>query len=159
MAFTGRLGAIRLPDRRVAQTSEYSLPLPGDVVVTLSPVRLLTAVLGRVARALAAGAHFSLDRFADLYPVTDLIAAHAQTAASGSRIRFSIVAVDRRLALTIGPFTAGSCAQLGADASLGSSVLPLIRLSDEVTVGQVEHGEMLSVVLIDSRRARTGSRG
>ena len=52
------------------------------MVVSLSPVTLLAAVLGRLARTLAATAHFSLDRFSDVYLITDTLAAHAATAAA-----------------------------------------------------------------------------
>ena len=51
--------------------------LSGDAVISLSPVTLLPSVLGRLARALAATARFSLDRFSDVYLVTDSISAHA----------------------------------------------------------------------------------
>ncbi len=54
-------------------------------MVSLSPVTLLTGVLGRLARTLAATAHFSLDRFSDVYLVTDTLAAHAAAAAVGDR--------------------------------------------------------------------------
>ncbi len=74
--------------------------LSGDAVVSLSPISLLAGVLGRVARALAARARFSLDRFSDVYLVTDAIAAHAGRAAKGPRLSFAISADAQRLELT-----------------------------------------------------------
>src|SRR3981081_3821260 len=50
--------------------------LTGDAIVSLSPVSLLGAVLGRVARALAARARFSLDRFSAVYLVAGESASH-----------------------------------------------------------------------------------
>ncbi len=88
----------------------------GEVVVSLSPVTLLTGVLGRLARTLAATAHFSLDRFSDVYLVTDTLAAHAAAAAAGSRIGARMAADERRLELTVGPFRSGTGAQLRSAA-------------------------------------------
>ena len=73
-------------------------------------------VLGRVARALAARARFSLDRFSDVYLVTDAIAAHAGRAAKGARLSFAISTDAQRLELTIGPFVDGSGGQLSHQA-------------------------------------------
>ena len=57
-----------------------------EITVTVSPVALLSSVLGRIARTLAATAHFSLDRFSDVYLITDALAAHAEHASVGDRI-------------------------------------------------------------------------
>ncbi len=124
---------------------------PGDVFVSLSPVTLLTGVLGRLARTLAAIAHFSLDRFSDVYLVTDTLAAHATGAAAGSRIGVRLKAQERRLELAVGPFRPGTAARLRADApDRGAS--PLVLLSDSVSVEADGDGELLNVVVIDHRR-------
>ncbi len=65
----------------IAPEDGWTAGLSGDAVVSLSPVSFLGALLGRLARALAARARFSLDRFSDVYLVTDAIAAHAARAA------------------------------------------------------------------------------
>ena len=122
-----------------------------EVVVSMSPVTLLSGVLGRLARTLAATAHFSLDRFSDVYLVTDTIAAHALRAASGMRIDARLAAGERRLELAIGPFTAGASEQLRA-LRTDPSPSPLVLLSDEVSVRQDGDGEVLHVVVIDHRR-------
>jgi serine/threonine-protein kinase RsbW len=124
--------------------------LSGDVVVSLSPVALLASVLGRLARALAATARFSLDRFSDVYLVTDSIAAHAARAASGERVAFSLSASPRRLELRIGPFEPGTAAMLGDESNRSKS--PLVLLSDELDVEEVDGSELLRVVMIDHRR-------
>ncbi len=126
--------------------------LSGDAVVSLSPVGLLTAVLGRLARALAASARFSLDRFSDVYLVTDAIAAHAARAAQGERIGFALVAGPRRLEMTIGPFRSGSGERLRAEDVAGGPRSPLVLLSDELQTSADADSETLRVVMIDHRR-------
>jgi serine/threonine-protein kinase RsbW len=130
--------------------------LSGDTVVSLSPVSFVGGVLGRLARALAARARFSLDRFSDVYLVTDALAAHAIEAASSPRIGFGIAAGTRRLDLTIGPFRPGASAQLtGASQSEVGSALR--RLSDELHVEANGTSESLRVVMLDARAAESAS--
>lgn len=121
-----------------------------DIVVSLSPVALLTGVLGRLARTLAATAHFSLDRFSDVYLVTDTIAAHAAKAAAGLRIDARMSAAERRLELAVGPFRSGASAVLCSPRE-DPSPSPLVLLSDEVSVLPDSDGELLRVVVIDHR--------
>jgi len=124
--------------------------LSGDAVVSLSPVAFLGGVLGRLARALAARARFSLDRFSDVYLVTDAIAAHAVRSASSARINFALSTDTRRLELTVGPFRRGAIASLtGDDASDLGSALSL--LSDELHVDPDDGSESLRLVLLDER--------
>ena len=126
--------------------------LTGDAVVSLSPISLLAGVLGRVARALAARARFSLDRFSDVYLVTDAIAAHAGRSAQGTRMSFAISTEAQRLELTIGPFVSGSGSQLRHQAPDYSAASALTMLSDELEVRPHEGGEILWVVMVDRRR-------
>jgi serine/threonine-protein kinase RsbW len=128
--------------------------LSGDAIVSLSPLTFVGGVLGRLARALAARARFSLDRFSDVYLVTDALAAHAQEAASGARVGFGISTDTRRLELTIGPFKPGASSQLtGADQSEVGSALR--RLSDELHVDGTNGSEALRVVIRDSRGSQS----
>ena len=124
---------------------------PGEVAVSLSPVALVSGVLGRLARALAASAHFSLDRFSDVYLVTDALAAHAAVAAQGPRIGCRLLGGERRLELAVGPFKAGTAERLLASTP-GRPPAPLTLLSDELTAESEAAGELLHVVLIDRRR-------
>jgi anti-sigma regulatory factor (Ser/Thr protein kinase) len=122
----------------------------GDAVASLSPVNFVGGVLGRLARALAARARFSLDRFSDVYLVTDALAAHVQEAANGDRIGFGISTDLRRLEVTVGPLRAGAGAQLtGADQSEVGSALR--RLSDELQVESADGTESVRVVMLDER--------
>jgi hypothetical protein len=133
------------PDDDLAPQSD------GEVVVSLSPVTLLAGVLGRLARTLAATAHFSLDRFSDVYLVTDTLAAHAASAAAADRINAVVSARDRRLELAVGPFRAGTGSRLEVRAA-GHAASPLVLLSDEVSVIPDGDAERLQVVVIDHRR-------
>ena len=133
------------PDGELEPTTE------GEVVVSLSPVTLLPGVLGRLARTLAATAHFSLDRFSDVYLVTDTLAAHAASAADGQRIEARLTAEDRRLELVVGPFRKGTGSRLDVQAT-DHPASPLVLLSDQVTVQDAGESELLRVVVIDHRR-------
>jgi hypothetical protein len=118
------------------------------VVARLSSARLLKGVLGRLARAMAAQAHFSVDRFSELYPVTDALADHARAAASRHEIGFAIAAEDRRIELTIGKFRDGSSARLREETSTAS---PLTLLADELSIEPDGDSELLRVVVADRR--------
>jgi len=133
------------PDRAKAD-GNFDQELSGEVTASLSPVGLVGGVLGRLARALAAGAHFSLDRFSDIYLVTDAIAAHAAAAAAHDRIYFALQAGEHRLDLIVGPFRAGSGSLL-ADAE--SRSFPLGLLADELAVQPLGDQELLRAALID----------
>jgi serine/threonine-protein kinase RsbW len=124
--------------------------LEGDAVVSLSPVSFVGGVLGRLARAMAARARFSLDRFSDVYLVTDALAAHAVQAANAPRIGFGISTDTRRLELTIGPFRPGASSELaaGEETEVGSA---LRLLSDELDVRRDDGSEVLRVVMVDER--------
>jgi hypothetical protein len=124
--------------------------LAGDAIVSLSPVSFVGGVLGRLARAMAARARFSLDRFSDVYLVTDALAAHAVTAASASRISFGISTDTRRLELMIGPFRAGASSELSSaeDSDVGSA---LRLLSDELEIVAEAGSEALRVVMLDGQ--------
>jgi anti-sigma regulatory factor (Ser/Thr protein kinase) len=124
--------------------------LGGDAVVSLSPVSFVGGVLGRLARAMAARARFSLDRFSDVYLVTDALAAHAAHAANAPRIGFGISTDTRRLEVTIGPFRPGASSELAAGdgGEVGSA---LRMLSDELDVRPQNGSEMLHLVMLDQR--------
>lgn len=126
--------------------------LTGDAVVSVSPVELLSGVLGRLSRALAASARFSLDRFSDVYLVTDAIAAHGTEAASGERIDFAITAGSRRLELIVGPFREGSGEQLRSGSRTDGSRSPLTMLTDDLEITRANGSEMVRLVMIDHRR-------
>jgi serine/threonine-protein kinase RsbW len=154
MVFPGRRGGQPLYERPAAPAPDdgWRDQLSGDAVVSVSPVELLGGVLGRLSRALAANARFSLDRFSDVYLVTDAIAAHSTVAASGARIAFAITAGGRRLELTVGPFRRGSGRELQGSADAADDARsPLELLSDELKVDQADGIELLRVLMVDHR--------
>jgi serine/threonine-protein kinase RsbW len=152
MVFAGRRDGKPLFEEpaQAAPDDGWSDRLAGDAVVSVSPVALLSGVLGRISRALAATARFSLDRFSDVYLVTDAIAAHASRASAGNRIAFAISAEGRRLELVVGPFREGSGSVLRTDSKQGSRS-PLRILSDEIELIRTGGTELLQVVMIDRR--------
>jgi len=98
---------------------------------------------------MAAQAHFSVDRFSELYPVTDALAAHARAAASSRGIGFAIARGNRRIELTIGKFRNGSSAGLSRETQPAS---PLKLLADEVSVERDGASEVLRVIVSDPMR-------
>jgi anti-sigma regulatory factor (Ser/Thr protein kinase) len=152
MSFSAnRAGARTSELSELQEPAKWPSSLAGDVVVKLTPIALLAAVLGRIARALAAAARFSLDRFSDVYLVTDAIAAHAQSVISGTWVGFAIAASNRRLEILVGPFERGSGVLLGADERPTRAKLPLATLADELSVESAGEHDLAKVVLVDRR--------
>jgi serine/threonine-protein kinase RsbW len=158
LQFSGRRDGelLYVPPSAPSPEDGWTDQLAGDAIVSLSPLTFVGGVLGRLARALAARARFSLDRFSDVYLVTDALAAHALEAASSSRIGFGISADTRRLELTIGPLRRGASSQLmGAGQSdVGSA---LRRLADQLDVRADNGSESLRVVMLDPHEGRSAS--
>jgi serine/threonine-protein kinase RsbW len=123
--------------------------LKGDAIATLTPVELLGGVLARVASAAAAQARFSLDRFCDVYLVTDAVAAHAAPSAVSDELRFAVAFRDHRLELTVGPFRAGSGVELERERGLGELGSALSLLAVELAVEPVDGAEMWRLVVLD----------
>ena len=152
MQFAG-LRAGEVLYQRLGEASEddgWSQRLTGDAVVSLSPVGFVGGVLGRLARALAARARFSLDRFSDVYLVTDALAAHAVTAASAPRICFGIHTEPRRLEVTLGPLRPGASGPLTSNSS-GEVTSALRLLADELEVRTENGHEAIHLVMRDHR--------
>lgn len=159
MTFAHRGTGAGMLDLPAAETGDqqWVQALAGEVVVWLTPVAMLSGILGRAARTLAAGARFSLDRFGDLYLVTDAIAAHAQRAADGNDLGFAITAAHRRLELTVGPFRAGSGEELGVDGRSRRQGLPLAFLADRLATRPAGDAELLCVLVVDHRLEKATS--
>ncbi|HUA72814.1 MAG TPA: ATP-binding protein [Solirubrobacteraceae bacterium] len=133
--------------------------LAGDVVVTLLARGLLPNVLEPLTSALAARSRFSLERFSDVYIVTRAVCRHVGTAACSSRVSFSLAACDQRLELTIGPLGIGTGERLhGLDPKSGNDQ-SVAELADEIAFEQLDHSELLRVVLIDRERDLSGTPG
>jgi serine/threonine-protein kinase RsbW len=148
MRFDGRRDGHRLFAVPSAATADHRVQdiAQNEVMISVSPVALLSSVLGRVARTVAATAHFSLDRFSDVYLITDALAALADRAADGERITARLTASDRQLSLSLGPFRRGCSGLLD-----GRVPSPLSMLADELTVSECGSGDAVALVVLDER--------
>lgn len=153
MSFTrGGAGLTLAADALGTSTGSERVELAGDIVLSVSPVSILSAVFGRLTRAVAAGKHFSVDRFSDLYPIADAIAAHAQWAAADNRpITVAINSANRRLELALAPFTLGSGSRLESVDGDEPGSSPLAGLADELDVEPINGDELLRVLVLDRR--------
>lgn len=125
--------------------------LSGDVVLTVSPVELLAPVLGRLGRALAPSAGFSLERCSEVYLVTDALGAYAEKAAGSGSISVALGARDQQLEFAVAPLQTGSSRRLNGSAA--SKPGGLAFLTDELTVSQTDGHETLWVAMRDHRRS------
>jgi serine/threonine-protein kinase RsbW len=115
----------------------------------IAPNRLAAPVLRRLLSGLAAYAHFSTDRIADVQLLTDTLA--TDTPADSAR-PFSL-AVDvepRELHLQIGPLDSGVAQGMIANSHLQGSLIE--QLTDARQVTSVGRCEVLSLRLLDRRR-------
>jgi anti-sigma regulatory factor (Ser/Thr protein kinase) len=126
-----------------ADDDETPLELTGDAVLWLEPVTLLRPVLGRVLRAIAAGAHFSVERFGDLYAVVDALSDYAAQVRVHGMIGFAMKGSSRRLELVSGP--------IPGDTPLDSLRSTLADVVDEVSTGHSGAEDTLELVLLDRR--------
>jgi serine/threonine-protein kinase RsbW len=151
MSFAGRDAAIRRPERSPDgdPASRAPVELSGDVVATVWPVALLAGVLGRVTRAVAGRTHLSLDRFADLYLITDAIADFARSAASAPAMTFAVTGAHKRVELTVGPFRAADAGRLIENGLLGDggALLSAGNVLSEFAVDSVDGFELVRVAV------------
>jgi anti-sigma regulatory factor (Ser/Thr protein kinase) len=122
--------------------------LAGDIVATLAPASLLEEVMGRLVRAVAAGAHFAVDRFPALHALTRAISAHAAQDGGAAEVGFAIVGRPKRLELRVGPLPAGTSEDLFA-GSTPSSLEPLL---EELRSSRMGAGELLLATVVEPRR-------
>lgn len=134
-------------------TVEAAVGAEGGVVMSVAPVELLAGILGRVAGCVAAEAHFSIDRYSDLYLVTDGVAAHARDHASGGRITAALAARPREINLIVGPLVAGTAAELQSGRGPAPQLLSL--LVDDMAIEPRDGVEALRLMLVD-RRSQAG---
>jgi serine/threonine-protein kinase RsbW len=138
MAFAGSVPDAPLaPELSGSPSIDGTAPRPGasdQVLVWLSTPALLGAVLGRVSRGMAAGAHFSVDAIQELPALANTLGDHANDAAAAMPLKLALSATNRRLELGIGPFRDGSSA--GLDPHLGAlvAVLDVDRAGESETL-------------------------
>jgi serine/threonine-protein kinase RsbW len=127
------------------------IDLPGDVLLTVSPVTLLGPILGRLGRTFAPSAGFSLARCYDVYRLTDVLAVHAERAAHASAISVSLGALDRRLEFALSPLRVGTCGSL-RDEGLDPTAGVLASLTEEIGISDLDGYETLRVSMRDHLR-------
>jgi serine/threonine-protein kinase RsbW len=119
--------------------------LANTVVMAVAPPSLARAVLPRVACALAARAHFSTDRIADLRLVADALATRTAGSISTTHLDAAIRVEPSRLELRVGPLRAGQADALLLDAALDGLGPMVARLGDGHEVSSVGASELLSL--------------
>jgi serine/threonine-protein kinase RsbW len=124
---------------------------PGTVELRLASTALARAVLPRVLCALAARAHFTTDRIADVQLLADALAANAVDSISATHLDIAVtVAAPRNLDLRIGPLRSGRAESLVSAAA--ESMAPVIeRLADTRHVARTDSAETLELRLLDRR--------
>jgi anti-sigma regulatory factor (Ser/Thr protein kinase) len=152
----GRPGGLPVGDQTTdgssAWQAELHSGLTGDVVLTVSPVPLLAPVLGRIGRALAPSAGFSLQRCYDVFLLSDALGAHAERAADSTSISVALGARDQRLEFALAPLREGTSAHLErADSPTRTD--SLAALGDEVAIVTRDGHETLRVSMRDHLRA------
>jgi serine/threonine-protein kinase RsbW len=135
-----------------AWQAELHSGLTGDVVLTVSPVSMLAPVLGRIGRALAPSAGFSLQRCYDVFVLSDALGAHAEHAADSTSISVALGARDQRLEFALAPLRPGTGARLEQAGSPAPADV-LARLSEEVAIVRRDGHETLRVSMLDPLRA------
>lgn len=121
--------------------------LDGGIVADLAPAELLPEVMGRLVRAVAAGAHFSVDRFPALHQLTSAIGAQALSQGRGHAVAFSIDGSPKRLELRAGPLPQGSGESL-FEGRIPDALEPLVK---RVESSQMADGELLHVAVVEPR--------
>ena len=138
-------------DNGAGDDLERNLMVGSETNVAVAPPAPLSSILARVVTALAARAHFSLDRLSDAQLVTDAIVAHAPAGLDGTHLALGIDTGDRRLELRVGPLREGRAAQLVSQSAIGGLEPLLEQLSDSVEVEPSAGGELLRLELVDGR--------
>jgi serine/threonine-protein kinase RsbW len=128
--------------------SGHSPGLTGDIVATLAPADLLVQVMGRLVRAVAAGAHFSVDRFPSLHQLTTAIGAKAAERDHPAGVSFAIVGHPKHLEIRVLPLPEGS----SLDLFEGPIPAGLDGLIERIDAKRLPDGELLELVVVEPRR-------
>jgi hypothetical protein len=130
-----------------------------DVVMWCEPVQLVRHLIGRVARAAAAGAHFTMTGAADLYAINDAMAGFAEVAADGHLV-VGISSSAHRLTVDAGPIVAldgagpepAHAASQGAAREVELRRAALAELVDQLSFEAYDEGQLLHLLVLDRGR-------
>jgi len=138
-------------DGSSAWQAELHSGLTGDVVLTVSPVTLLAPVLGRIGRALAPSAGFSLQGCSDVYTLSDALAAHAERTAESTSISVALGARRHRLDFALAPLREGTSAQW-EQAGSPQRGDTLTALGEDLAFSAADGHETLRLSMVDHLR-------
>jgi anti-sigma regulatory factor (Ser/Thr protein kinase) len=124
------------------------IELAGDLVATVSPPELVQPVLGRLLRAVAAGAHFTVDRLAGLHRLAAAIGQRATDATAAGTVSFAIIGRPREIQLRVGPLPPGSGTRLFGGGAPPPELEPILA---DLTASPLPIGELLHVRLVQPR--------
>lgn len=118
------------------------------LTMTLGPRPIARGVMPRVLATLAARAHFTTDRIADMQRLADALLAHADGSTATERVGVSVSVAPRRLDVRLGPLRSGDAAAL-LDATVDKEGLAglLERLGEDHRVLRGDSSELLDLHL------------
>jgi anti-sigma regulatory factor (Ser/Thr protein kinase) len=119
--------------------------------VSIAPASLARAVVPRLACALAAYAHFSTDRLADLQLLADALAAHAAGAVCEQHISLGVTVQPRDLELRVAPLRLGAAEGLVRASDLDGLGRAIEKLADRHSIFTAESHETLALGMLDRR--------
>lgn len=119
--------------------------------VSIAPISLARTVLPRIVSALAARAHFSIDRISDAQLLVDAIVAHARGAISGYHLSLGVNVEPRDLELRIAPLGVGRAQRLISDSRIDGLGEVIEKLVDRHGIATAGPYETLTLGLIDRR--------
>jgi serine/threonine-protein kinase RsbW len=137
-----------LPYHTSPATATIPAELSGEILASVAPTELLLDVMGRLVRAVAAGSHFAVDRFAGLNQLTNAIGALVAANLDGGSVGFGIAGRPKRIELEVGLLPTGSSARLFGGARPPASIEPLLQ---EVEAVAAAGGELLRAVIVEPR--------
>jgi hypothetical protein len=119
-----------------------------DVLMWCQPLPLVRHLVGRVARAAAAGSHFTMTGASDLYAINDAMAGLAEVAADGHLV-LGISSSSHRLTLDAGPVLVEGAQEGSSDPELQSRRAALAELVDQLSFEPFDEGELLHLLVLD----------
>lgn len=122
-----------------------------SAAISAAPAGLVNGVLPRILSAMAARAHFTTDRIADLQVLGDTVAAHADAVELNGHLCIRIGTLTRDIRLSLSPLRIG-----GADTLLRQTAIDgvghlLAAIVDEHQVLQQDASETLRLRVLDRR--------
>jgi serine/threonine-protein kinase RsbW len=123
-----------------------------EVLVEIRPVSLGRRILPRLFSALAARAHFPIDRISDAMLLADALPLAVGQLAPAGQLRVAINAGPRKLELRIGPLGPGHASALKGDSSVQGIGSLLDRITNAQSIIALDSQETLALELAAASR-------